>query len=417
MMFLNYNQNKDSNSSPDNSPDSRIVAWFCTVMIALSAGICYSFGVFFTSMQNEFLWDRSETAGIFSIFLLVAAAIAPVALWASNKFGPRLVILILGVIIGLGLLLTSLSGSSWQIYLNYSIVLALGIGGTVSVAIYTISKWFTREQTVFLVIIGVGLGIVVLAPVSGWLISSYDWKDACLILGIIAWLITIQPALFLKDHVRGESVDNSSDPVTDISSRNFRMVVLLLLFLSFSLHMMTAHLIPWAIDQGISISTASLLLSILGGMTFISAMIASSIHDMTDRKTLSIVFALVGAIAMFWVIEADGIWQFCVFAFLFAPIWGVISLYAFYLTPDLWTSPDTGNRLLIIAMVWCLGGAGGAYLGGYIFDHLDGYQFAFFIGALAVILAAVVIWNLRIPESQTSKSPAGGTDDGTCSEL
>ncbi|MFO8100605.1 MAG: MFS transporter [Dehalococcoidia bacterium] len=416
-MFAGFSQNNNDNGSGDQYLDSRLAAWFCTAMIAFSAGICCMFGILSNPLQDEFGWSRAATAGVFLIFLLVALLVVPMVLWAINKFGPRMMMLVFGIIIGLGLLLTSLSESTWQVYFNYSFLLGIGVGGTFSAAILILSKWFNRRQSMFLMIIGIGLGLIVVSPVCGWLVCSYDWKDACLILGIIAWLITIQPALFLKQPLREESIDKSIYTRTAVSSRNFQMIIFLLLFLSFSFHMITVNLIPHTVEAGISIRTASLLLSILGGVAVISAAITASMNNTADRKTLSIIFALIGAIAMFWVIEADAVWRFSVFAILFAPVIGGTLLYAFINTPEMWTGPEAKMRVLIVAMVWVIGGGGGAYLGAFLFDELGDYRFPFFLGAFAVIFVAALVWNLQVPEEEAAEPLAGATDDGTYSEL
>ncbi len=417
MMFSNSSGNNGSPLSADFHLYSRIIAGCCIALLALSVGTGYSFGTLFTSLQDEFGWNRADTVGIFSIFLLVAVAVVPVALHFSNRYSPGPVALLAGIVAGLGLFLTSIAGSSWQIYLTYSLMLALGIGGIFSVAILTIARWFSRKQTTLLVITGAGLGIIIAAPVCGWLVSSYDWNDTCLVFGIIVWVIAIPLALFLKNPPREESGVDSSPQSTNISSRNFWMVFLLWLFSSFSLHMIMAHLIPNSIDQGISLCKASFLFSILGGLTIVSALIASSIPDMNDRKTLGIIFALVGAISMFWIVEADELWRLCLFAVMFAPVWGGISFCALSITPELWAGPDARIRIMIVVAGWVAGGALGAYLGGYIFDSLGDYRFAFFLGAWAVIIAAASIWNLRMPEPETDEMLTGGHDDETYSEL
>ncbi len=410
-------------ASSDNYLKSKIIAGCCIVIIALSAGVAYSFGILLVPLQGEFGWDRDTVSAIFAIFLAVAAVSAPIAIRLSGILGPRIVALIMGIVAGLGLFLTSLADSSWHIYCAYGVVAASGIGSICAVATFTIGNWFSREQALLFGITGAGIGVIFLAPLSGWIVSSYDWTDAFLALAITAWVISIPLAFFVKNPNKetGLTPDESRAPCLEFTQvvklRNFWITLGMWFFLSFAFHVAVIHFIPNALDFGVTIGRASFLLSILGGVAVISALISSSLSDMADRKTFAIAFALVASIAMFWVVEADEMWRYCVCSILLAPALGGIYVCVLPLNSKMLVGPTVSGRTLSAGTVWIAGGVLGAYFGGYFFDSIGDYRFTFFIGACGMFIAAMFCWNMQTSKPKAKEPQLGAEDDGTDTEL
>src|SRR2546422_260502 len=65
----------------------------------------------------------------------------------------------------------------------------------------TTTRWFTRHRSlaVALVSAGLSLGSATAAPLARWLITSYDWRTAMLVLGDLAWLVIIPSALLVRE--------------------------------------------------------------------------------------------------------------------------------------------------------------------------------------------------------------------------
>ena len=108
-------------------------------------GIQFTFGVFFKSIESEFVLTRAFTSSINSVSMLLAGFIAFGGGLAIDKYGPRIVILFMGILTGLSLLLTSQTSSPWQLFITYSLLLSLGIGPTFVVITSTVSRWFDKR--------------------------------------------------------------------------------------------------------------------------------------------------------------------------------------------------------------------------------------------------------------------------------
>src|SRR3990170_3020484 len=76
-------------------------------------GVVYSFGAFFDSMAEEFGTGKGATALMFSITTAWYFALGPVSGKAADRFGPRPVLVVGALALGLGLLATSRVESIW----------------------------------------------------------------------------------------------------------------------------------------------------------------------------------------------------------------------------------------------------------------------------------------------------------------
>ncbi len=192
------------NSSPAPSQGRFFYGWVvvvtCLFVSLVIFGIRYSFGIFFTPLEEAFGWSRATTSGIFSTYMILASAFAIIQGWALDRYGPRVVVAVMGIITGISLFLTGRIDSLWQLYMTYSILLAMGTGGTYAIVMSTGTRWFLKRRATALAVIGTGagLGTVIMTPVSAQLISAFDWRTCFMVLGIVVWVTIIPAAWFLK---------------------------------------------------------------------------------------------------------------------------------------------------------------------------------------------------------------------------
>ena len=138
-------------------------------------------------MAEDFGTGKGATALMFSITTaLVLLARARVSGRIADRFGPRPVLLAGAVALGVGLIATSRVNSIWLGYVTYGV----GVGTAVACAyvpmVATVGGWFARRRTAALgvSVAGIGMGTLVVAPVSEALIDRYGWRTAYVVLGI-----------------------------------------------------------------------------------------------------------------------------------------------------------------------------------------------------------------------------------------
>jgi MFS family permease len=257
------------------------------------------------------------------------------------------------------------------------------------------------------------MGTVIMAPISAWMIAAYHWRSAYLIIGIIVWGVVIPAALLLKKdpseigaQIDGEVISETTDWVSETevqgfslpeaaTTRNFWLFFLIWFSYAFCLHVVMGHLVPRVEDIEIEPIQAASILSILTAVTIPSRVVSGFIADIFDRKTVAAVFALIHAIAMFWLVKADELWMFYVFAVIYGLAYGGIDPPVIALVGDVFGLNKVGAIMGILMIGWGMGSATGPYFSGLIFDHMGGYQLAFLTGGLIMVLAAICNLGLK----------------------
>ena len=190
--------------SPFRLKDKLFYGWVVVAAFFIAGtalfGMRASFGVFFKSIESEFNLTRTATSAIVSANNALAGICAIIAGWALDRYGPRIIILLMGLFTGLSLLLTGQTNALWQIFITYSLFLAMGTSAIYAGAMSTVSRWFDKKRGLALGVasMGTGLGPLAMAPFATCLIAEFDWRMAYLIIGLIAWLIVIPLSRLLR---------------------------------------------------------------------------------------------------------------------------------------------------------------------------------------------------------------------------
>ncbi|MFC1860833.1 MFS transporter [Chloroflexota bacterium] len=392
------------------------------IITSIILGMRHSFGVFFKSIESEFGLTRATTSVISSACMLLCAVFSIIGGWALDRYGPRITSSLMGLFFASSLLLTSRAGAPWQLFISYSLLLAIGSGGAYSVYMATATRWFDKRRGLALGIAssGGGLGIIVIAPLATYLIASYDWRMAYIILGGISGIVIISLSLLLKkspieinllpdgekpaagnNYMKSNNnniASNDSSMLLVFRTSGFWLLWLTWVLQSSCVFLITTHIIPHATDVGVSTMEAALVLSLIGISSFLGRILAGSTSDVVGRKTVSIITALLGAAALIWLIRAQELWMFYLFAVAFGISWGGLSTMVTVLIGEVFGSGILGTIMGWLGVAWFLGAAIGPAVGGLVFDVNNEYYLAFIIGAVAMLITAILMALLKRQE-------------------
>jgi MFS family permease len=157
-----------------------VIVAVCTLMMTITYGLMYSYSVFFKPLADYFQWDRTTVSGVYSAFQIIRGALAIGIGWLADKYGVRKIAAFCGLMIGLGLILSSQVETLWQLYITYSLIEALGLSGTFGIATSITTRWFSQKRGLALGIVscGGGLGTLLIIPGAERLINATDWSTA-----------------------------------------------------------------------------------------------------------------------------------------------------------------------------------------------------------------------------------------------
>ena len=270
---------------------------------------------------------------------------------------------------------------------------------------------------------GAGLGPLIMAPFATYLISSFDWRIAYLVIGLIAWLIIIPLSRLLKKdpHEIGTVPYGVNSTAKDISNeiestqpidfsllqvlktRNFWLFVSIWLFYGSSLLIVLTHIVPHATDIGFSAGKAATILSLIGEISIAGRVIMGRVSDSIGRKTTAIICSLLLAGAMIWLIWAEDLWVLYLFALVYGFAQGGFVPPISALVGDIYGLRNIGKILGVQEIGWGVGAAIGPAIAGLIFDIKGSYSLAFLFGSIAMLIVTLSVALIRREAIRTSE--------------
>ena len=407
--------------SPSRIQEKLFYGWVMVVAFLVIGttifGIRFSFGIFFKSIESEFDLTRAATSAVFSVNMVLGCVFAILGGLASDRYGPRIVLFLMGLLTGLSLLLTSQTNSMWQLFITYSLLLSMGSSAMFVVMMSTVSRWFDKKRGLALGIAssGAGLGIMVMAPFATFLISNFDWRMAFIIIGVIAWLIVFPLSRLLKkdpyeigalpDGLDSLSKDkkNKEESIqpADLSllqtlrTKTFWLITFVWLFLASNMFLVFTHLVPHVTDIGFSAGEAAAVLSLVGGLSIVGRVLMGTVSDRIGRKPTAIICALLQAGAMVWLMWSQDLWMLYLFALFYGLAYGGLGPSIAALIGDTFGLRSMGAILGALDVGFGVGGALGPAIGGLIFDATNSYFMAFLLGAVVMFISALLIAVIR----------------------
>ena len=171
------------------------------VVTCVGFGAMFSLGVFLQPMSEAMGWSRTgiSTAALLNFLCMGVGSFVWGAL--SDRFGTRAVVLLGGILLGLGTVVASQAATLGQFQVSFGVIVGFAAGSLYAPMMATTTRWFTRHRSlaVALVSAGLGLGSTTTAPLARWIITSYDWRTAMLVIGELAWLVIIPAALLVRE--------------------------------------------------------------------------------------------------------------------------------------------------------------------------------------------------------------------------
>ena len=179
-------------------------------------------------------------------------------------------------------------------------------------------------------------------------------------------------------------------------------MIFVLFLLSASAYAVLTHIVPHAIDLGISPIEAASMLSLIGIGTLLGRLLMGRISDSIGSKRGMLICALLMGAAMLWLVGSSGLWMLYIFTIAFGFGFGATAPLNAALIGECFGLRHVGLIMGAIEIGWELGAACGPPLAGYVFDVLGGYSHAFLAGSVASFVSSVLIQLIRLPKPQTS---------------
>lgn len=383
------------------------------LIMLIAWGTYYSFGVFFVPILTELGWTRAMTAGAFSLAMIIQGPAGMVLGRATDRRGPRMVMSLGGLLLGLGYLLMSQIHAIWQLYVFYGVMMGIGMGAPYVSLAATIARWFTKKRGLMngIVMAGVGLGAVIVPPLATRLISIYDWRTSYLILGGASLALVVIASQFLKrdpaqigqapyGHAEaGKQPAGTGTAVTfreAVRTRQLWLACGMSFCHGYCLFFIMVHIAPHTADLGFSAANGATVISIIGVASMVSKVGLGHVADRAGGRTGYFIAFTLAAIVMLSLMTIRDLRMLYVAAALFGIAYGGWAATQAPLLAELFGLTSLGTVIGMATLIWTVGGALGPFISGYIFDVSLSYQSAFMVAGIVALLGLLLTGMLKL---------------------
>ena len=372
----------------------------------------------------------------------------PLMGWATDRFGPRVILMFGGITSGLGFILLSFTQNYLYFVCVFVGLLSLGFrAGYNNATMPAINQWFRRHRGLAMGLAGMGtaIGGTAIAPLMGFLVLSAGWRPAAFISGLIILAVVIPMSFLIRRDPESMGLRPDGDPIPEdeiniaeviaddgedheserhgaailhadepdfMASEAMRTPTFWMLVLAVGMrntvHSGTTFLmVPLAVwflmgSGRTEDASQPIAVAFVGVMSFSLLLMTPIVGWMADRwskKKLSSACMIGGALSLVMLVEDTGnIWQLVGFVVLLAfsetanPLaWAIMGDYfgrRSYATLRGWQHlPD--QFMSMSTPVWM----------GVIFDHTGSFKWALIPLVIIYCLAAIFYWLIPNPRT------------------
>jgi len=251
-----------------------VVGIICMVMIA---NLQYGWTLFVNPIDQKFHWGRPAIQVAFTIFVLTETWLVPVEGWLVDRFGPKIVVFVGGILVGIAWALNSIASDLPTLYIAAAIG-GIGAGAVYGTSIGNALKWFPDRRGLAAGLTAAGFGAgsaLTIIPIQG-MIQSSGYEATFLWFGIGQGVVVVILSLLLRAPQPGETpastrVQQSArdyTPLEVLASPIFWVMYVMFVLVGAGGLMATAQLAPIASDFQVAKIPVSILGLTLPALTF-----------------------------------------------------------------------------------------------------------------------------------------------------
>ena len=403
-------------SAPAGAPP-RLSAWqvlACgAAIVTLSMGVRHGFGLWLQPITQAQGWSRESFSFALAIQNLSWGVFGIFAGMAADRFGAMRVLIGGALLYALGLAGMALTTTTAGFALTTGVLIGAAQAGTTYAVVYgVIGRQIAPEKRSWAMGVAAAAGSFgqfLMVPVEGWLISSFGWQEALLILaGAVFLIMPLARGLREPGFGGGAAAPREQTIVQALVEamryRSFQLLMAGYFVCGFQVVFIGVHMPSYLKDNGLSPQVASYALALIGLFNVIGTYAAGSLgQHLPKRHILAFIYlARAVAISVFLLVPLSPM-----SVYVFAAVMGVLWLS---------TVPPTNAmvaQIFGVAHMSMLGGFVffshqigsflGVWLGGYLYDQTGSYNIVWYIAIALGVFAALI--NLPVREAPIERGP------------
>src|SRR5438874_5417931 len=293
------------------------------VCMAMIANLQYGWTLFVNPIDAKYHWGRAAIQVAFSVFVLLETWLVPVEGYLVDRFGPRLVVLVGGILCGIAWAMNAYADSLTFLYVAAAIG-GLGAGAVYGTCVGNALKWFPDRRGLAAGLTAAGFGAgsaLTIVPIAA-MIKSSGYESTFLYFGVGQGVIVVALSLILAAPKKGEVPESKKvlqtrrqfRPMEVLKQPTFWDMYVMFVLVGAGGLMATAQLAPIAKDFKIAEIPVSLVGITLPALTF--ALAIDRILNGITRPFFGWVSDNIGrelTMLIAFGLEAAGIWALSIY--------------------------------------------------------------------------------------------------------
>ena len=385
--------------------------------LAIAYGVWYSYSVFLVALLAEFGWSRSVLAGAFSVFTLVHGGVNPLIGAACARFRPLRVIAAGGAAMGATLVLDSFISSPLGLFLSFGVLtaVAVALAGWVPSLVFVQRNFRERlGLSVGIISSGVGVGMLLVVPLTQALIDAFGWRVAFRVLGVIAVVWIVPSSLWLRQVMLHAPENRGQTPVRQNQEKSgsepdfptlgqamrttpFWLLMAMFFFGNVSSQTLHVHQVAYLVDHGVAALAAASVVGVVGFASIVGKTGGGWLSDRVEREVVYVagIALMVASAFALLALRGSSAWPAYGYAVLLGLGYSVTAAITPVLVADRFSGPHYGAIVGVGLMGTAAGSALGPWMAGRLYDTQGSYTLPFLIAAACGVLAGAACWWAR----------------------
>lgn len=385
--------------------------------INLILGVLYAWGVMGKALVVQEHWTRAQASLPFTVSTLAFAVTMIFAGRCQDRLGPRVVAMAGGIILGMGLMLSSFAETAGAMVLTFGIVGGVGIGLGYSATTPPSLKWFPPARKGLItgiVVSGVGLAAVYMSPLTAHLIRITSIQQTFVVLGagtvifvsLLAQLLSNPPDSEVSIAVRQQTAAKApaAPALADCdwqqmlrSSQFYQLWLMFVLAASAGL-MVIMHVAIIAKEQAHVDAWGFWLIAILALCNTAGRLVSGWLSDRIGRTRTMVLAFLLQAVNMLSFSHYNTPALLIFGSALTGLCYGTIFTLFPAATADLYGVRNLGVNYGLLFTAFGVAGVTGPYVAGRIRDSFGSYAHAYTLAAIMLLGGTALALTVRPPK-------------------
>jgi OFA family oxalate/formate antiporter-like MFS transporter len=173
--------------------------------MVMIANLQYGWTLFVNPIDQKYHWGRAAIQVAFTIFVLTETWLVPVEGYLIDKFGPKIMVCVSGLLVGIAWVINSVADSLFLLYVGAAIG-GVGAGVIYGASVGNALKWFPDRRGLAAGLTAAGFGAgsaLTVIPIAN-MIQTSGYQSAFLWFGLGQGIVVCIVALLLKAPQPGE---------------------------------------------------------------------------------------------------------------------------------------------------------------------------------------------------------------------